>query len=97
MERRRQRADVVLLVTGVAALLALAYFGARFGDVYRIGDSLHRRDTGYDRLTVAGPLLVAITSFVGSTFRRMTGGSLATQWKRERALLAEARSFPPPD
>jgi hypothetical protein len=93
IERMRDRPRFELALSAVAVLalgLALAAL-ARYGDVYRVGDSEYRHTGLSDQLAYLIPALV-FAGCVGSlALRRLCGGSIAGQWARDRELLRDAR------
>lgn len=87
----RHRFEIVLSVVGVLALGLTLTFLVRYADVYRIGDSEYRRSGLSDQLAYLVPALV-FTGCAGLlALRRLIGGSIAGQWKRERESLRAAR------
>lgn len=77
----------LFIIAGIAAL-ATVYFGLRYGDVHRFGDSEYRRLATSDKIAVLVPALVLGISLMLLALRRFAGGSLTAQWHREAELLA---------
>ena len=89
--RGRPRLEVVLVGAAFVSLTLALYFLLRYGDVYRIGDSEYRRAGLSDQLAYLLPSAALATSVGLLALRRLCGGSITTQWKRERELLRSAR------
>jgi hypothetical protein len=47
--RRSSRIDIVLGAAALASLCLAVYFGARYGNVYHVGDSEYRRHSAFDQ------------------------------------------------
>ncbi len=88
----KPRSDVALLVATLVALVIAAYFATRFGDIYRIGDSEHRRDTITDVGAVALPVLFACACLFVAVVRRLNPDGFWAEARRERQELRDARA-----
>ena len=88
---RRLRMDLLLVAVAVPALLLTLYFARRYGGVYRFGDSEYSRMELPDLIgmVIAGSVLLVSTGVL--LLRRLAGGSITAQWRRERELLNAAR------
>lgn len=91
MMRRRFPLEVVLVVAGFVALSLAIYFRVRYGDVYRIGDSEHRRAGLSDQLAFVVPAAAFVGCMGLLALRRLSSGSIRAQWKGEQELLRRAR------
>lgn len=86
----RHRFEIIVSGVGILALCLALIFLVRYGDAYHFGESEYRRTGLSDQLAYLLPTLV-FTSCVGLlALRRLCGGSITGQWKRERELLREA-------
>jgi hypothetical protein len=84
--------DIVLVVAAVVALTLAVYFRLRYGDVYRIGDGEYRRVGVSDQLAYVLPAAIFALSVGLLGLRRLCGGSITMQWKREQDVLRSARA-----
>ena len=86
--RRLSRLDLAVVIVAAVAAGATIYFGLRYGDVHRFGDSEYRRLAPYDRIAILVPAIVMGISLTLLALRRLAGGSITAQWHRELELLA---------
>lgn len=84
--------DVGLAVATVVAVGVAAWFASRFGDLYRIGDTEHRRTTVADVAAIAVPLAVACGSLFVLVVRRGNPEGFVAEWRRERQELRDAKA-----
>ncbi len=84
--------DRCLAVLSLLALSLALYFRLRYGDLYRTGDTEHRRAALSDQLAYLVPGVVAACCLGALALRRLCGGSIKAQWERERELLRSARN-----
>lgn len=89
--RRLRSLDLVLISATTAALVVVAAAALRYGDVYVIGDSEHRRTTTADAMRILVPALIAVGCGATVALRRLAARPLGEQWRAERALLRAAR------
>jgi uncharacterized protein HemY len=89
-----RRAGVLTFAVTIAALAAALYFAARFGDVYRDGDSEHRRHDLADAAAIAVPLFVGCVGAFVMLVHRINSQGMRAQWRHEQAELRAARGTP---
>ena len=89
--RGRSRPQIALVVAGFVALSLALHFRLRYGDVHRIGDSENRRVGLSDQLAYLLPAVAFAVCVALLAIRRLCGGSITAQWRRERELLRSAR------
>lgn len=83
--------DQLLVAVAVPALLLTLFFARRYGGVYRFGDTEYRRMELADLIgmLIAGSVVLVATGLL--LLRRLAGGKITAQWRRERELLNDAR------
>ncbi len=84
--------DVGLAVATVVAVMIAAVFATRFGDLYRIGDTEHRRTSVTDFAAIAVPLAVACGTLFVIVVRRGNPEGFFAEWRRERQELRDAKA-----
>ena len=87
----RQPFDVAVSGAVVASAAMALYFGMRYGEPYRIGDSAHRRDTSSDFAFVAGPMVAMVVCLFVLAVRRTNPQGFRAEWRRERDELRAAK------
>jgi hypothetical protein len=89
--RGRPRFELVISVVAVLALGLVLAALARYGDVYRVGDSEYRHTGLSDQLAYLVPALLLAGCVGLLALRRLCGGSIVGQWEREREQLRDVR------
>ena len=83
--------DGLLLAGAIVALVLTVYLWARYGSVFRIGDTEHSHARITDYLAVFVTALAFFVCALLLALRRLAGGSITAQWQRDQELLRAAR------
>lgn len=85
--------EVLLLLVAVAAATVAVHFAVRYGDLYKFGDTEHRREGRRDALRVIVPAFVAAVAAIGLLLSRLTPHGLGRQYRDEVDGLRHARQW----
>lgn len=85
--------EILLLLVAVAAATVAVHFAVRYGDLYKVGDTEHRREGTRDALRVIIPAFVAAVAATGLLLSRLTPHGLGRQYRDEVDGLRDARQW----